>query len=107
MPSYTELMSEIERLGREREKLEREAQQILKDEKLQVIAEIRNKLNAYGISIDELQNAKVTTAPKKARGILPIKYSDGQGNNWSGKGPTPQWLVKALANGKKKEDYLV
>ena len=107
MPSYAELQAEIQRLAKEQERLAKEAEQILKDEKLQVIADIRNKMNAYGISFEELQNAKVTTAPKRARGVLPMKYSDGQGNEWSGKGPKPLWLVKALENGKKLEDYLI
>lgn len=107
MPSYAELQAEIQRLAKEQERLAKEAEQILKDEKLQAIADIRNKMNAYGISIEELQNAKVTTAPKKPRGVLPMKYADGQGNEWSGKGPKPHWIVSALANGKKLEDYLI
>ena len=107
MPSYAELQAEIQRLAKEQDRLAKEAERILRDEKLQVIADVRNKMNAYGITIEELQSAKVTTAPKRVRGVLPMKYSDGQGNEWSGKGPKPLWLVKAMENGKKMEDYLI
>lgn len=108
MSNYVELKERIAQLERERQRLEKEAEQLLKDEKLEVIAEIRNRMNAYGISIDELQNAKVKTAPKrKVRGILPPKFEDGQGNTWSGKGPKPQWILNALACGKTVEDYRI
>lgn len=105
MATYSEIKAEIERLNREQSRLEKEAEQMLKDEKLLAIADIRNKMNAYGITIEELQHAKVTAPPK--RGVLPPKFHDGQGNYWSGKGPKPQWLVKALANGKTIDDYRI
>jgi DNA-binding protein H-NS len=33
------------------------------------------------------------------------KYSDGQGNVWSGKGRKPTWLIQALDNGASLEDF--
>ena len=107
MSNYVELKERIAQLERERQRLEKEAEQLLKDEKLVVIAELRNRMNAYGITIDELQSAKVKTAPKRTRGILPPKFADGQGNTWSGKGPKPQWILNALACGKSMEDYRI
>ena len=107
MSNYVELKERIAQLERERHRLEKEAGQLLKNEKLNVIAELRNRMNAYGITIDELQSAKVKTAPKRTRGILPPKFADGQGNTWSGKGPKPQWILNALACGKSMEDYRI
>ncbi len=55
------------------------------------------------------------TAPKKRgrkaklvakKGASVAKYSDGEGNSWSGKGPAPKWLKAAIAGGKKREDFL-
>lgn len=48
MSNYVEQKERIAQLDRERQRLDKEAEQLLKDEKLNVIAEIRNRLNAYG-----------------------------------------------------------
>ncbi len=47
---------------------------------------------------------KAKPVAKKAASAA--KYSDGAGNSWSGKGPTPKWLKDAIAGGKKREDFL-
>jgi DNA-binding protein H-NS len=45
--------------------------------------------------------------PKKAaKPASAIKYKDGAGNAWSGRGPKPAWLRDALATGKTLEDML-
>jgi DNA-binding protein H-NS len=36
-----------------------------------------------------------------------VKYRDGEGNTWVGRGPRPQWLRDALANGKTLADFAV
>ena len=38
---------------------------------------------------------------------VPVKYQDGQGQTWSGRGKTPRWLVKAEAAGKTRDQFLV
>jgi DNA-binding protein H-NS len=48
---------------------------------------------------------KPAAAAKKA--LSAEKYSDGAGNTWSGKGPTPKWLKDAIAGGKTREEFLV
>jgi len=42
------------------------------------------------------------------RGKVAVKYRDGAGNTWTGRGRMPLWLVAATKGGKaKKEDFLV
>jgi DNA-binding protein H-NS len=56
--------------------------------------------------------SEAKAAPKKAvkskfkPGKETVKYQDGTGNKWSGKGPRPKWFKEALAAGKTLEDLL-
>jgi DNA-binding protein H-NS len=34
------------------------------------------------------------------------KYSDANGNTWSGRGKRPTWIMQALAEGKTLEDLV-
>lgn len=38
---------------------------------------------------------------------VPVKYRDQAGNEWSGRGSKPRWLVAALDGGKSIESFLV
>ena len=46
-------------------------------------------------------------APSKPAAKMPIKYQDGAGNSWSGRGSQPKWLKAALAGGKTLESFQV
>ncbi len=43
------------------------------------------------------------------RGVkLPVKYQGPNGETWSGRGATPNWLIEQMEqNGKKREDFLI
>jgi DNA-binding protein H-NS len=66
--------------------------------------ELRNQLARLGGEI----------APSRSRGgstlrgkKVPPKYRDGSGNTWAGRGVRPRWLVAAIKEGKKLEDFAV
>jgi DNA-binding protein H-NS len=44
---------------------------------------------------------------KHARGKLPPKYRGPNGEEWSGKGPSPKWMKPLLVKGKTKADFLI
>jgi DNA-binding protein H-NS len=46
------------------------------------------------------------SAAKTGRKV-PIKYRDGAGNAWSGRGSKPKWLMAALKSGKSLEEFAV
>jgi DNA-binding protein H-NS len=52
-------------------------------------------------------------APGRGRGgslkgkKVPPKYRDTSGNTWAGRGAKPRWLVAAIKDGKKLEDFAV
>jgi DNA-binding protein H-NS len=38
---------------------------------------------------------------------VPPKYRDSAGNTWAGRGAKPRWLVAAIKEGKKLEDFAI
>ena len=52
-------------------------------------------------------------APGRGRGSslkgkkVPPKYRDSAGNVWAGRGAKPRWLVAAIKEGKKLEDFAI
>ena len=38
---------------------------------------------------------------------VPPKYRDRSGNTWAGRGARPRWLVAAIKEGKKLEDFAI
>ena len=122
MKSYKNLLSEIQRL-------QSQAAQRRRKEVSAVIADIRQKMADYGITLDELQaparkgkggggsGAKPgRPAGKKAakrnkkrvkRKVAP-KYKDPQsGATWSGRGLAPKWLAEKEKAGAKREEFLI
>lgn len=108
--TYTEVLRQID-------ELKAEAEALRKEEVDGVVARIREAIDAYGLTPEDLfggkRKAKVSgkTAgrkPAKARRAAAqsgAKYSDKQGNTWGGRGPRPQWLRDALASGASLEDF--
>jgi len=85
----------------------------LTDGELQMAAEemaARNEINIID-KINALANgAGLVVTIKKADGRsrkAPIKYLDGYGNEWSGRGRQPKWLTEAMADGEPLESFLV
>lgn len=56
------------------------------------IAAARKFVAEYGLVITDVFPQKA-----KAGKTVPIKYRDGNGNTWSGRGVKPRWLTNALA----------
>lgn len=90
--------------------LQAEAERVRSTEKAGVIAKMKEAIRVYAIEPNELfggspQKRRSKVAVSKAR--PGAKYADGMGNEWSGRGPRPQWLRAALDSGKSIEDFAV
>lgn len=125
--TYLELKQEIanrERLvGEELAALHAEADAARNRERAGVIAQINVAIAEFGLRPADLDFKKASTragkkvAGKKAAGKTAavkksaakkpsvIKYQDGEGNKWSGRGRQPGWLKAAVAAGKQLEDF--
>lgn len=122
MTSYIELKEKAEQLMRE-------AEAARKAEIGAAIAEIKAKMAAYGITVEDLgvrgrKGRKAKAAkPKKSAGAtkgkakimsaksrkpVAAKYRNGAtGETWSGRGKAPKWLTALEAAGRKREEFAV
>lgn len=102
------------------EKLQKQANDIKAKEFAKTIKEIVALMQAYGITLKDLQTAgsrrekaKASAKPKPARNRViksaPVaaKYSGPNGETWSGRGLTPRWLSALLSQGRQKEDFVI
>ena len=90
------------------------------------IADIKAKMAAYGITLEDLGGkakaargrkpkagkaaklAKVTARSAKARKPVAVKYRNSETNEtWTGRGKPPTWLKAQEAAGRKRVEFLV
>ena len=128
--SVEQIRAQIAKL-REREKA------LLQKEAVGVIARIREAIEHYGITPDQIFGeadvsakaprstkrgaaASSTGQVRKTRGVkvarqsspvkgtkVAVKYRDEAGNTWTGRGSQPRWIRAALETGKRLEDFLI
>jgi len=63
--------------------------------------QIASIMREHGLTIGDL-GGSVKTKVAKDRVPVAVKYADGQGNTWTGRGRQPTWLA-----GQDKEKFLV
>jgi DNA-binding protein H-NS len=72
---------------------------------------VKESARALGVSIEELIGFSGTRRKKREtkhpRGPQPAKYRGPNGEEWSGRGPSPRWRKPLLAKGKTKGDFLI
>lgn len=107
------------------EKLQKEADALRAKEISGVVTRIREAIEHYGLTPEEIFGAATGTAPRRGRGAAKAaskapakrakaprgagapKYHDGAGRTWTGVGKRPTWFKDALAGGKTAEDLLI
>jgi len=98
MSQYAELKAQIA-------KLQAQADDARRQEVVNVIAEIKQKIAEFGLGASDLGFAE---APRRGRPPakktpLPPKYQDPKsGNTWSGRGKPPKWIA-----GKNRDRFLI
>ena len=109
MATYIELKQQAE-------KLLAEAETMREQEIGDAIADIKQKIELYGLTAADLGLAKNAGGPGGARGRpaksaaakSPVKYRGPNGETWSGgRGRKPQWVVQALKDGRNLEEFSV
>ena len=81
---------------------------------LQLRDDVGKELNRKTVVLrSQLARLGGEIAPGRVRGSslkgkkVPAKYRDKAGNAWAGRGAKPRWLVAAIKEGKKLEDFAV
>lgn len=111
------------------DKLQKQASEIRVREFDKTVQDILAKMNAFGITVKDLQpkrGAKVSgkrgaskllktanksagkRAPSKSAGtVVAPKYRGPNGETWTGRGLMPRWLSALVASGKTKEQFAI
>ncbi len=119
-------MSNLIEIQNQIDKLQKQAAEIKTREFAATVQDILAKMQAFGITLKDLQVGKVRTtkgkskvskvgkgapgkAIKKAKSasVVAAKYRGPNGETWSGRGLTPRWLAALIAQGKTKDDFAV
>ena len=81
---------------------------------LQLRDDVGKELNRKSTELrSQLARLGREIAPGRGRGSslkgrkVPPKYRDSAGNIWAGRGAKPRWLVAAIKEGKKLEDFAI
>src|SRR3954449_10801931 len=81
---------------------------------LQLRDDVGKELNRKTVVLrSQLARLGGDIAPGRGRGgslkgkKVPPKYRDRAGNTWAGRGAKPRWLVAAIKEGKKLEDFAI
>ncbi|EML1601329.1 MULTISPECIES: H-NS histone family protein [Burkholderia] len=86
-------------LLKQREELEAEIARVRESERADAVAKIRELMEMYSISADELGDRRRTRKHKPVE----AKYRDpDSGATWSGRGKPPRWIA-----GKDRESFAI
>ncbi|WP_029890020.1 H-NS histone family protein [Polycyclovorans algicola] len=99
MPSYNELINQIEAL-------KRQAEDVRRQELKSVIDEIKVSMEKYGITLSDLQSAMGRGGKKKTT-VAPKYRNPAGGQTWTGRGRAPRWLADAEAKGQSRDAFLI
>ena len=121
-------MSDLIEIQSQIEKLQKQATEIKAREFGKTVQDILVKMQAFGITLKDLQPGKArgakgkaktlktakggavdkpASASKKVAAPVAAKYFGPNGESWSGRGLTPRWLTALLVDGKSREDFAV
>jgi DNA-binding protein H-NS len=99
-------------LKEQAEKLLAEAERMREQEISDAIADIKSKIDLYGLTAADLGLARQSGGPGNSRSKpatkAAIKYRGPNGETWSGgRGRKPQWVTKALQEGRSLDEFAV
>lgn len=107
----------LQELLAQREELEKLIAETAKNQRSQVLEEVKAVMAKHGLTVADLVKELGTAKGKAATGApssapakskVAVKYKDPEsGNQWTGRGLQPKWLREKLTNGAKLEDFLV
>lgn len=117
-------MSNLMEIQSQIEKLQKQASDIKSREFDKTVQEILGKMQAFGITLKDLQpgkgrgakaKSKTAASPTSAAGkgkrkgvaAVAAKYRGPNGETWSGRGLTPRWLAALLADGRTKNEFAI
>lgn len=90
--------------------LQQRAEEIRAAEFAGVVADIKEKIALYGITMAQIgfkdSTGQIRSDKRESKKVNP-KFRDSNGNTWSGRGLKPKWLVAAIQAGQTLESFQV
>lgn len=105
MTTYADVKKQIAQL-------EKKAADLRKVEVAKVVANIREQMAKYELTVDDIAPSKAAQRGKKAQATKgkvgkPAKYMDPKtGKTWTGHGKAPGWIAAATKAG-RRDDFLI
>jgi DNA-binding protein H-NS len=87
-----------------RDLAEKQRQSKLSEAKAAVLEEMKGKLSALGLTLNDVVTTRRT---RKSKQDLRVKYRSPDGETWSGRGHAPLWLRQLELQGHNREEYAV
>lgn len=89
--------------------LQKQAEEIKAQEFNKTVAEIKAKMEAFGITVADLDGGKtrMRKATVKSSNPAPAKFRGPNGETWSGRGLMPRWLAALVAQGQSKDTFAI
>jgi DNA-binding protein H-NS len=88
-----------------RDTAEKKSQSKLAEAKAAVLEEMKGKLSALGLTLNDVVPTRRTT--RKSKPAAQVKYRSPDGETWSGRGHAPLWLRQLELQGHNREEYAV
>jgi DNA-binding protein H-NS len=99
----------VQELTALRDKAEGKRLEKLEAAKKAVLSEAREKLAALGLSFEGIFPAPAQVR-KKHQNVgekLPVKYRGPKGEEWSGRGRLPKWIMELEKQGHNRIDFMI
>ena len=108
MATLKELLAQEEQLAAQRESLARQITAAKQAERAGAIAEVKALMAAHGLTMADLGTRSAAAPKGVAAKKVAAKYrNSATGDSWSGRGLQPNWLKRALADGRSLDEFKV
>lgn len=97
-------MDEVRKIQEEIAALQKQAEQLIAQRKVEIIETIKAQIKTYGITAKDLGLGE--KAPSRSGISVPIKYRLND-DTWTGRGRKPKWVEDYLASGGSLETIQV
>lgn len=109
MATLKELLAQEEQLATQREALGRQIVAAKQAERAGAITEVKALMAAHGLSLADLGTRSAAATPKGnvAKKVAAKYRNNATGDSWSGRGLQPNWLKRALVDGRSLDEFKV
>ena len=87
-----------------RDTAEKKSQSKLADAKAAVLEEMKGKLSALGLTLNDVVPSRRS---RKSKTSVSVKYRSPDGETWRGRGHAPLWLRQLELQGHNREEFRV